>query len=194
MLRSFLVLNWNGLIPASFVTARCLFEIAAHTHYTHKHVIQYLDANDLENAWCFLNDINMGSRYMREEYGERTDEWPPFAAPREIAKVIRTFDEWTKNQARTEYSFLSEFAHPNMAAFSHYYKMEPGESGFGRVIFVEPPREVDAAPWPTVSISFVAALHFIVRLLERLNEAEVAPHVKKILTEFAKQSSPSEGA
>jgi hypothetical protein len=138
MLRSFLVLNWNGLIPASFVIARCLFEIAAHTHYTHKHVIQDLDSNDLESAWRFLNDINMGSRYMQEEYADKTDEWPPFAAPREIARVIRTFDEWTKTrQARTEYSFLSEFAHPNMAAFSHYYKMEPGEAGFGVVTFFE---------------------------------------------------------
>ena len=78
---------------------------------------------------------------MQEEYGDKTDEWPPFAAPREIAKVIRTFDEWTKTtQARTEYSFLSEFAHPNMAAFSHYYKMEPGEAGFGVVTFFQPRR------------------------------------------------------
>jgi len=55
-----LVLTWNGLIPASFVIARCLFEIAAHTHYTHKHVIQYLASNDLESAWRFLNDNQHG--------------------------------------------------------------------------------------------------------------------------------------
>ena len=76
MLRSFTVLVWNGLIPASFVIARCLFEIAAHSHYTHKHVVQYLDRNDLETAWRFLNDVNMGSRYMQEEYGDKTEEWP----------------------------------------------------------------------------------------------------------------------
>jgi hypothetical protein len=182
MLRSFVVLTWNGLIPASFVTARCLFEVAAHTHYTHKHVIQYLASNDLENAWAFLTDVNMGSRYMQEEYGDKTEDWPPFAAPREIAKVIRTFDEWTKKQARTEYSFLSEFAHPNMAAFSHYYKMEPGESGFGTVTFFVPRRDSNAAPWPQVSIASVASLHFVRLLLRRINEKEVASHVETILT------------
>ena len=186
MLRSFLVLTWNGLIPASFVTARCLFEIAAHAHYAHKHVTQYLDSNDLESAQRFLTDINMGSRYMQEEYGEKTEEWPPFAAPREIAKVIRTFDEWTKRKARTEYSFLSEFAHPNMAAFSHYYKIELGEAGFGVVTFFEPRRDPDAAPWPQVSISFIASLHFVCRLLRRVDEKEVAPHVETVLGKFAK--------
>ena len=187
MLRSFTVLVWNGLIPASFVIARCLFEMAAHTHYTHKHVIQFLDSNDLEAARSFLTDINMGSRYMQEEYGDKTEEWPPFAAPREIAKVIRAFDEWTKTrQARTEYSFLSEFAHPNMAAFSHYYKMEPGEAGFGAVTFFEPRRDGAAAPWPQISISFIASLHFIWRLLRRIDEKEVAPQVETILKKFVK--------
>lgn len=126
MLRSFTVLVWNGLIPASFVIARCLFETTAHTHYTHKHVNPVLDSNDLETARTFLTNINMGSRYMQEEYGDKLEEWPPFAAPHEIAKVVRTFDEWTETkQARTEYSLLSEFAHPNMAAFSH--NRQPGD-------------------------------------------------------------------
>jgi len=111
----------------------------------------------------------------------------PFAAPREIAKVIRTFDEWTKiRQARTEYSFLSEFAHPNMAAFSHYYKMEPGEAGFGSVTFFEPRRDVDAAPWPQVSISSVASLHSVCRILRRIDENEVALQLETILTKFGK--------
>lgn len=182
MLRSFLVLTWNGLIPASFVIARCLFEIAAHTHYVHKHVIQYLDSNDLESAQNFLTDINVGSRYMREEYGDKAEEWPPFAAPREIAKVMRTFDECTiDGRARTEYSFLSEFAHPNMAAFSHYYRIEPGEGGFGAVTFLEPRRDQDYVPWSQVSISFVASLQFVLRLLRRIGEKEVASHVATIL-------------
>src|SRR5207302_9280140 len=127
MLRSFLVLVWNGLTPASFLIARCLFEIGAHTYYVHKHFVQYFDAKDLESAWKFLHEINMGSRYMQEEYGDKVEEWPSFVAPREIAKIIRTFDEWTNKQSRTEYSFLSEFAHPNMAALSHYYNIETGE-------------------------------------------------------------------
>lgn len=49
---------------------------------------------------------------MREEYGEENYE----ATPREIAKIMRCFDEFAgKGKATTEYSFLSEFAHPNRA-------------------------------------------------------------------------------
>lgn len=119
---------------------------------------------------------------MREEYGDKAEEWPPFAAPREIAKVMRTFDECTiDGRARTEYSFLSEFAHPNMAAFSHYYRIEPGEGGFGAVTFLEPRRDQDYVPWSQVSISFVASLQFVLRLLRRIGEKEVASHVATIL-------------
>jgi hypothetical protein len=132
MLRSFLNVAQNGLQPAGFIVARCLFELGAHSYYTHKHTTQYLDAGDIKRAWEFLKEINLGSRYISEEYGEKSEEWSPFTAPREIAKVIRVFNEWTNGKATTEYSFLSEFAHP---AFSHYYEMEPRRDGFGTVRF-----------------------------------------------------------
>ena len=186
LLRSFLDLVQDSFVPASFVVARCLFEMAAHAHYTHKHAVQYLDANGLQAAWDFLFEINMGSRYMREEYGDQPADWPPFAAPREIAKVIRCFDEWSEGKATTEYSFLSEFAHPNMAAFSHYYIMEPNEGGFAVVRFIDPPRNNSAVPWPLVSISLVACLHFALRILQRVGEKEIAPQIETILVEFEK--------
>jgi hypothetical protein len=104
-------------------------------------------------------------------------------APREIAKVIRCFNEWT-GDAVTAYSFLSEFAHPNMAAFSHYYRIEDGEGGYGVVRFVDPRREVSRAPWPHVSISLVASLLFALRLLQRSGENEIAPQIEAILTKF----------
>jgi hypothetical protein len=184
MLRSFLILVQNGLLPASFVIARSLFEMAAHAYYTHKHATQFLDAGDLKGAWDFIVEINMGSRYMREEYGDQPSNWPPFAAPREIAKVIRCFDEWTDGRARTEYSFLSEFAHPNMAAYSHYYTMEAGNEGYGTVRFVDPPREVSQAPWFHVSISLVACSHFALELLKRSGENEIASQIEAMLTKF----------
>lgn len=183
MLRSFLALVQNGFVPAGFVVARCLFEMAAHVHYTHKHATQHIDAGDLQSAWDFLLEINMGSRYMQEEYADQLANWPPFAAPREIAKVIRSFDEWTEGKATTEYSFLSEFAHPNMAAFAHYYTMEPKQGGFGTVRFIDPPRSTSDVPWPLVSISLVACLHFALKLF---GEKEVAPRIEAILIESAK--------
>ncbi len=186
MLRSFLALVQEGFVPAGFVVAPCLFEMAAHAYYTHKHAIQYLDAGDLQSVWNFLIEINMGSRYMQEEYGDQLANWAPFAAPREIAKVIRYFDEWTEGKATTEYSFLSEFTHPNMAAFSHYYTMEPKQGGFGVVRFIDPPRNTSDVPWPLISISLVACLHFALRFLQRVREKEVAPRIEAILVESAK--------
>ncbi len=183
MLRSFLFLAENERIPAAFVLCRCLFEMGAHAYYVHKHVTQYLDAAELRAAWTFLWEVNMGSLYMREEYGERAD-MPAFAAPREIGKVIRCFDEWTGGigKAVTEYSFLSEFAHPNMAAFQHYCEMKRGPSGGIQAEFSS---GFPAAPVPDISISLVSALHFALRLLERAGEADIAPRVKDLLAEYA---------
>ena len=182
MLRSFLFLVENGYVPASFLIARSLFEIGAHAYYVHKHVTQYLDAGDIEKAWVFLAEINMGSRYMQEEYGEVKD-MPPFSAPREIGKVIRCYDEWLghSGQASTEYSFLSEFAHPNMAAFSHYYTINPGKLGFAEVAFRDAKREPERMPFSHVSIAVLSSLHFTVKLLEHIGETEVAPQVKAVL-------------
>lgn len=182
MLRSFLFLVENGYVPASFLIARSLFEMGAHAYYVHKHVTQYLDAGDIGKAWLFLTEINMGNRYMEEEYGEVKD-MPPFSAPREIGKIIRCYDEWLghSGQASTEYSFLSEFAHPNMAAFSHYYTINPGKSGFAEVTFHDPKREAERVPFSHVSAAVVSSLHFVLKLLERIGETQIAPQVKAVL-------------
>ena len=182
MLRSFLFLVENGYVPASFLIARSLFEMGAHAYYVQKHVTQYLDAGDIEKAWAFLTEINMGSRYMQEEYGEAKD-MQLFSAPREIGKIIRCYDEWLghSGQASTEYSFLSEFAHPNMAAFSHYYTTNPGKSGFAVMTFHDPKREPERMPFSHVSIAVLSSMHFTAKLLEHIGETEVAPQVKAVL-------------
>jgi hypothetical protein len=182
MLRSFLFLVENGYAPASFLIARSLFEMGAHAYYVQKHVTQYLDAGDIGKAWAFLTEINMGSRYMQEEYGE-TKDMQLFSAPRDIGKIIRCYDEWLghSGKASTEYSFLSEFAHPNMAAFSHYYTINPGKSGFAEVTFHDPKRGAERVPFSHVSAAVVSSLHFVSKLLERIGETEVAPQVKSVL-------------
>jgi hypothetical protein len=130
----------------------------------------------------------MGSRYMQEEYGDKLEDWPPFAAPRVIAKVMHCFEEWTgRGEARTEYSFLSEFTHPNMPALSHYYTMEAEEGSFGLLRFVDPPRQSEAAPWPHIGISVTGCLHFTLRLLQFTGEQQVAPLIENILIEYSKQ-------
>lgn len=79
MLRSLLLLTRESHIPAVFAVSRCLFEMGAQGYYVGKHVLQYLRAGDLQAAWDFLLEINMGSRYMREEYGGKLGA--PFPEP-----------------------------------------------------------------------------------------------------------------
>jgi hypothetical protein len=182
MLRSFLFLGDNGHVPAGFVVCRCLFEVGAHAYYVHKHVTQFLGAADLQNAWDFLNEINMGSRYMREEYGEEED-WPEFVEPREIGKVIRCFDEWTGHtgQAVAEYSFLSEFAHPNMAAFSHYYNLGRTPTGDINAKFS---RNFPEEPLTHISYALEATLRFSSELLVAAGESAIVPRLEEILAEY----------
>lgn len=50
MLGSFTWAAKHGLIPSSFVTGRCLFEMVAHAHYVHKHFEQYAKVSDWNTA------------------------------------------------------------------------------------------------------------------------------------------------
>ncbi len=137
LLRSLLLLTESKHIPAAFVISRNLFEMSAQSYYVHKHVLQRVKENDLRAARDFLSEINTGSRYMREEYGEEIGQ--AFPAPRDIAKAVRSFNEFIEpGWATTSYSFLSEFSHPNMAAFMHYYEWEESASDNTNVKFVAP--------------------------------------------------------
>ncbi len=188
MLRSFLLLVENGNIPAAFVVARCLFEMGAHGYYVHKHVIQHLEAGDFNTAFRFLAEVNIGSRYMQEKHGEQREEEnkPPFLAPRDVAKAVRCFDEWGNIKKAVEtYSFLSEFSHPNMGAFSHYYTMERDEQKFTWVRYSAPPRDPLMAPMPEVSVSLTSVLHFGQKLLDETGETKLAACLRVILSEHA---------
>ena len=184
MLRSFLSLTDGGNIPAGFVIARCLFEIAAHTYYVHKHVQQYLKEGNLKSAWEFLLEINMGNLYMKEKYTESEDEDNnPFPAPREIGKVIRCFNEWGKiRHAGETYSFLSEYSHPNIGAFSHHYEIKAVDETV-KVDFTEPPRDPRMAPLPEVAIS-LTALQFVGKLLDLTGETVVTSSISRILRDY----------
>ncbi|MCI0724297.1 MAG: hypothetical protein L0338_35840 [Acidobacteria bacterium] len=124
----------------------------------------------------------MGSLYMREEYG-KGEGGAEYAAPREIGKIIRCYDEWTghKGQPVTEYSFLSEFAHPNMGAFSHYYEMKKDAAGNAQVEFST---KFSEEPFPDVSIAVVSALNFTLKLLKETAEHKIAPQLEAILVEM----------
>ena len=186
LLRSFLYVTESGHIPAAFVIARCLFEMGANSHYVHKHVMQYLASEDLAAAWEFLSEINMGSRYMRERPDDL--EISEFPEPRDVAKVVRCFNEWSKQDMVSTYSYLSEFSHSDMAAYSHYYEFKLDEQNQAKFTFVAPPRDPLMAPLPEVSMSVTALLNFVRKLLVQTGENTVAAIISGALREFIEET------
>lgn len=58
---------------------------------------------------------------------------------------------------------------------------KPGKSGFAEVTFHDPKRGAERVPFSHVSAAVVSSLHFVLKLLERIGETEVAPQVKSVL-------------
>ena len=158
--------------PAVFIIARSLYEIAAHSYYVQKHIKQYREVKNIERGWKFMESINMGSLYMKKKGISVLSSRRPFPEPRNIGKIIRCFDEWRliprQRHASETYSYLSEFAHPNMAAFNHYYKMATSAPRKILANFVDPPCDVDQQPLAEVSIAVAATLYNLSDLLGML--------------------------
>jgi hypothetical protein len=170
LLGSFVALSELGHIPAAFIIGRALYEVGAHSYYVRKHVIQHRDAKDVEAGWKFMASINMGSRYMNRN-SEVKDSSEPFPDPRDIGKIITCFSEWPnrRHDAHKDYSHLSEFAHPNMGAFSHYYDWSNGV-----IEFRDSPHRVESLPIGEVSIAVLATLGNARDLLTKVGLKDIA--------------------
>lgn len=72
-------------------------------------------------AWKFLLPIGTGSRYINEFHGT-PEEGELFPVGPHISKVINCFKEATPKETEEDYSYLSEFFHPNMMTFSQHYR------------------------------------------------------------------------
>jgi hypothetical protein len=131
VLDSTLLLFDSGHVPAVFLCRRSLFEMAAHSYYTNKWATDYLQKKNYDAAWKFMLGLNQGSRYMKEKY----EKLPPIELIEgpHIGKVINTFNEYFKEhgdkQARENYSFLSEFFHPNSFAFTNHIDFTEKKEG-----------------------------------------------------------------
>lgn len=187
MLQTFICVADAGMVPASFLVARVMFEMAAHTYYVQKHVGQYLKENDLRRAEKFLDEANTGSRYLQEQSVEIKKEYHvqyEFDAPVDVAKAIKCLDEYARKaggkagDSWQEYSFLSEFCHPNGAAFMHYYQVTPSGIRFQR-----PSRELDLVI-PPVVMSTAEILQFIDCALRLAQEVSLRAAVKRCVDEF----------
>jgi hypothetical protein len=92
------------------------YEFCAHAYYVKKH----LDAKDLDAAWKFLLPIGTGSRYINEYHHPEESEL--FPAPPHISKAVNCFKEVMPKGTDDDYSYLSEFCHPNMMTFQQHYR------------------------------------------------------------------------
>lgn len=114
-----------GNVPSARVVMRSVFELGAHAHYVRKHLKQHIDAEDFSAAWNFLTPIGTGSRYINEQHPKESEMFP---SPPHISKAINCFGERLPEDAQEGYSFLSEFCHPNVLAFSQYYEWRTPET------------------------------------------------------------------
>src|SRR5713101_4705859 len=103
------------------IVGRSSYELCAHAYYVKKHIKQHLDAMNLSAAWDFLLPIGTGSRYI-DEYHTAEDKAlnALFPAPPHIRKAINCFREVTPKETEDDYSYLSEYCHPNMMTFSQH--------------------------------------------------------------------------
>jgi len=118
LVNGIVILKDAGNMPSARIVARSVFELGAHAHYVKKHLKQHLDSKNVNSAWSFLTPIGTGSRYVNEQHPEQSGMFP---LPSHISKVVGCFGE-VMPSSNEAYSFLSEFCHPNMFAFSQYYR------------------------------------------------------------------------
>jgi len=121
MLRSYLSVRERGLDAASFLIARALFEATAMTNYVVSHVSPLLARKRYSRAWDFLLRASMGSYYFREHTTKPVNA-PDHPMPLDIGKAVKSLERFDVDASK-EYSFLSEFSHPDALALRHYVQM-----------------------------------------------------------------------
>ena len=162
-----------GNTPSSRIVARSVFELGAHAYYVKKHLKQHIDAGNFSAAWEFLTPIGVGSRYINEQHPEESEMFP---SPPHISKAINCFGERMPEDAQEGYSFLSEFCHPNVLAFSQYYEWTNPQT----VAFVDDHEPLAGIFGPTAAAS-IEGLLAIEELLRLSREQEVLRSLHELL-------------
>lgn len=160
------------------IVGRSSFEFCAHAYYVKKHMKQHLDRKDPTAAWNFLSPIATGSRYINEyHYPEESDLFP---APPHVSKAVNCFKEVMPKGTEDDYSYLSEFCHPNMMTFSQHYRWTtPYTIDFeDQVVF---------GAFGAIAGSLVNGLVAIHELLKLSDERQVNTAVVKLMIAIADQ-------
>jgi hypothetical protein len=165
------------------ILGRSTFELSAHVYYVKKHLKQNLDADDLSRAWDFLTPIGIGSRYINEIQPEENE---PFPAPPPVHKAINCFKEAMPEGTEDDYSYLSEFCHPNAMAFQQHYRWTTPYI----IDFVD---EVPFGAFGTIAVSAIQGLMAAEELLGIGEEKEVRKAIHGLFIAIAEQSKEASG-
>jgi hypothetical protein len=195
LLRATLLLVDADHVSAVFFCCRGLFELAAHSYYVKKHVLQYLKADNLGLAWQFLFDVNLGSRDMREKQKSHGVE-PDYPEGPHVAKVMACFNEYFPNgykekQATETYSSLSEFSHPNCFAFINHFEWETDLRDMPKVTFGRPSRNLLTLCLPASCIAVMSFLHSTGELVGALGSGELFKTITEIINELLANAKPA---
>jgi len=103
-----------------------MFEVVAMANYLHQGIKPLLEKSKFDRAWDVLDRANMGSYYMIQQ-GHKRPQGTYTVTPLKIGKAVSSLNALTKQPKRDwaerEYSFLSEFSHPDSLALMHYAEM-----------------------------------------------------------------------
>lgn len=160
------------------IIGRSSFEFCAHAYYVNKHVKQYLDQKDLAAAWKFLLPIGTGSRYINE-FHSTPEVSELFPVGPHISKVVNCFQKEAM-PTEDDYSYLSEFCHPNMMTFSQHYLWTTPYT----MDFVD---QVEFGAFGAIAGSTLQGLMAIQELLKIGNERRTNGAVVRLLTAIVDQ-------
>ncbi len=162
------------------IIGRSSFEFCAHAYYVKKHLSQHLDRKDLAAAWKFLLPIGTGSRYI-SEFHSTQEESELFPAGPHISKAINCFKEVMQGTDE-DYSYLSEFCHPNMMTFSQHYRWTTPY----KIDFVD---QVEFGAFGAIAGSTTHGLMVVHELLRIGGERQVNSAIVKLLEAIVEQAS-----
>jgi hypothetical protein len=160
------------------IVGRSSFEFCAHAYYVKKHMKQHLHRKDLTAAWNFLSPIATGSRYINEyHHAEESDLFP---APPHVSKAVNCFKEVMPKGTEDDYSYLSEFCHPNTMTFQQHYRWTTRYT-------IDFEDQLAFGAFGAIAGSSVNGLMAIHELLKLSNERQVNSAVVKLLKAIADQ-------
>src|SRR5713226_3976680 len=178
LLNGIILLTDSDNKAAVRIIGRSSYEFCAHAYYVKKHMKQHLDAKDLAAAWNFILPIATGSRYINEFHHPEESEL--FPAPPHIRKAINCFQEAMPKGTEDDYSYLSEFCHPNTMTFSQHYLWTTPYT----IDFVD---QVAFGAFGAIAASTTVGLMTIQEVLKIGNERQVSAAIDRLLTAVVDQ-------